>query len=283
MPNLSDINWLSPVNIGHSLNRGSVGWWLGLPNIQGQVWRDLMGKNPGTLTKMNTNVSGWRNTTRPGGYSHLVFDGIDDWVEATAGGSYTTNWAIACSLYLSSTSANGMCIKVGGNQNIDGVGLGVGSADADTAGNNLLVLYEAVRWMTVATAVGTGWFRLLLSMNESGFPTAYVNGVQTYSDTTGAPSASTNRVRIGGYDAGVATRFFAGPIDNCRLWNRALSATEARQEYDLSCIGYPGVLNYSLSMMRLAAAMRMNTLAAGMGGNPDGAPGFTQMAQILAQ
>jgi hypothetical protein len=258
----------NPVNPDHPLNRGRVAWYLSLAGLSGgSKFPDLMGGSGGTLTNMavagTSSASGWGKAAgpaRPGALGPpILCDGTDDYISGPAGASgLVTNWSMACTFYLSSASQHGMAFKVGGAGNTNGVGIGVGASDADTNGNNLLVLFESRRWIVAKTSIGTGWFRAVTTLNASGFPTIFLNAAQVYTDTTNGPLAASNAVGIGGYN--VAGRYFAGPIDDCTVINRAWAPTDVAADYGLSSRQYPGVLN------RRRTPIAVFQMAGGVGG-----------------
>src|SRR4029077_5506129 len=77
------IDFRSPLNRQHPLNRAVVGAWEVLPGLSGgALWYNLAGPYHGTLTNMATagGASGWGGTTRTGGYGEMRFDGSNDTV-----------------------------------------------------------------------------------------------------------------------------------------------------------------------------------------------------------
>ena len=86
----------------------------------------------------------------------------------------------------------------------------VGGVEVAVAGGSPLALNT---WTHLTTTYDGSTLRL------------YVNGVETGSRSTGGPiQVSTGRLRIGGN--AVWSEWFAGRIDEVRLYNRALSAAE---------------------------------------------------------
>src|SRR5690606_30479453 len=86
---------------------GLISWWMVLPHWRGGLtWRDLCGRNHGTLTNMDPPTDWVGPRGRPGGWGALDFDGSNDhvlvahsnsfnvsslsvaaWVRASVGGS----------------------------------------------------------------------------------------------------------------------------------------------------------------------------------------------------
>lgn len=97
------------------------------------------------------------------------------------------NFAVCCWVNFSSTSLSGAFFGLGSATT--GVGLGVGTTTVDTAGGNIVGLYQGVRWVPTGFAFATGWHFLALSLNASGHPTIWFDRTAVYSDTIGAPGA----------------------------------------------------------------------------------------------
>ena len=142
-------------------------------------------------------------------------------------GTSITNITMMCWVYLSSTSQKGICLDLGSNPdasgyNIKGFALAIGTTTADTAGNNLIGIYNGVRWIATGKALGTGWHHIAMTINGSSKPTMYADGVQVFTDNGTNPAALTttnpNMVVGSSYNG----RFFTGYIDEAiiesRLW-----------------------------------------------------------------
>jgi RHS repeat-associated protein len=83
------------------------------------------------------------------------------------------------------------------------------------------------RWTHVAATYDGSYVRL------------YENGEQVYSTAvTGSGRKSANQIGIGRHPASSSTRYFDGHIDEVRILNRALSASEVRGDYNARG-GYP--------------------------------------------
>lgn len=150
--------------------------------------------NTGTLT-------GGPSWTQGKYGSGLNFDGSDD--EVTVSSVYNlgnSNMTIETWVYLNTNSESGAFVKIGTASN--GIGIGVGGSTFDDSGNNLLMLYEAVRWIDTGIDIGTGWHHVAIAIDSSGVPTGYIDGVSigTFTGTNAVtPTTSTN---IGGYTGG---------------------------------------------------------------------------------
>lgn len=146
------------------------------------------------------------------------------WDASGAAALGTSDMSLAGWAYLGSTSLHGAFWKTGTSG--EGVSLGVGSGDMDTAGNTLLGLYEGLRWLNTGVTLGTGWHHYALVVDASGFPHIYLDGVQVYTDTTGAPSGAGGD-RTLGYSLAASTRALAGTFGPFGFWrSRALGAAD---------------------------------------------------------
>ena len=155
------------------------------------------------------------------------FDGVDDAVNAaTTYGLGTSSVVLSAWVYISSYSMNGSFIKVGDS---NGYGIGVGNTTFGDSGSQLIMLYEAQRWITTGQYFySTGWHLVHMVIDASGNPLAYLDGnlVGTFTGTGAiAPTANSH---VGGYISG---RFFGGNIDEARVGGTVLSAARIKAEY----------------------------------------------------
>jgi hypothetical protein len=235
----------NPVNGRHFLNRGRVAWWLPLPHLYGggRLY-DLKGLNHATLNAMGGASNGWRPTTRPGGWGHLLTDGTAGYVSAPvpAGIGGATAATIAGWVYRSAT----------GTKQAFGFGTGSGANRFNLiwfTDNNIYCEVQAGYAYAVSTA--TGWHRLALVYDSAASPTSalYLDGVPLTLSIVGGGAfgsgALPSAANLGGYWIGreVANGYCAGSYDDLPVASRAWSAAEAWADYDLSRRGYPGVLN----------------------------------------
>lgn len=111
------------------------------------------------------------------------FDGVDDKIVfSTVFGmdGLTSNVSVALWVFLDSTNEKGIFFKIGNevcaNGN-NGWAIGVGSGDADTLGNEVIGLFECVRWIDVNANIGTGWHFLSMTIDGGGTPQMWIDGV----------------------------------------------------------------------------------------------------------
>ncbi len=190
-----------------------VGWWK-MDEASGTNVADSgTGGNAGTATG-TTIVSGNYGNAR--GFP----DAITDYVNIPSVlGLGTTNVTIEAWVNLDSTSESGAFVKVGGT---NGYGIGVGASSFDDAGNNLILLYESVRWIDTNTNIGTGWHHVAMVINASGVPSAYIDGNLVNSYTGTNAQTPTGATRIGGYANG-NNRYVDADIDDVRIHSAVLT------------------------------------------------------------
>jgi len=77
------------------------------------------------------------------------------------------------------------------------------------------------------------WYFLTFTYDSSGNFNQYVNGVNVFSSATGGVGLSTSETgwQIGGVYNGSYYGYFQGLIDDVRIYNRALSATEIQTDF----------------------------------------------------
>lgn len=141
-----------------------------------------------------------------------------------------TNITISLWVYQATASSYGQYIKIGGVTNGYGLGIGSTTMDSNAPGGRLVGLFEYVRWIDTSTAIGTGWHFLSMVINSSGTPLIYRDGTLVGTFTGALPIAPTgNYTRIGGH----TNRYTTSSIDDVRIYNRPLSASEISQLYTL--------------------------------------------------
>jgi hypothetical protein len=202
---------------------GPVGYW-NFDEKTGTTANDTSGNGyTGTLTLGPTWTNGKIGAA-------IDFDGSNDRVTtASTLGLTTANVSASAWVYLSSSSLKGGFIKVGSNGN--GYAIGVGSGSHDTNGNNLILLYEGVRWIDTSTAIGTGWHHVAMNIDASGVPSAYLDGVYLGSFSGTGAVTPTTRTDLGGNDpTGSNPRYFAGKVDEVRIYNYPRSQAQILED-----------------------------------------------------
>jgi hypothetical protein len=195
----------------------------------------LVGLHAAILTNMTTSASGWRGTTRPGGWGSIRLDATDDYL-AIGPLTLSVPYTFAAWLYVETWGGSNPGLwrdgaaSGGGDFNIF-----QGSAGLPwirSAGSNILQPGSGY-------AVSTGaWTQVVFAVtaSDSAF---YADGLPRHSGSGGA-GANFSVYNLG-YQADISERV-AGYWDDARFWGRSLSAAEVRALYDSSRRGYPGVL-----------------------------------------
>jgi hypothetical protein len=99
--------------------------------------------------------------------------------------------------------------------------ISVGSTDTSVIAPTSLAVNQ---WSHVAVTFGGGTFKI------------YVNGTQAATlNKTGTMATSTNPLRIGGNT--IWSEYFAGLIDEVRIYNRVLSAAEIQTDMNTPVVG----------------------------------------------
>jgi len=205
-------------------NLGLVGYWtFDGPDMLTNV-RDRSGQgNHGSL------VGQASTTTVPGKIGQaLNFDGVDDRVNT--GSDFVGTNPMSISLWMNARSlGEGSVGRLVTNQNTTGFYFRIlvtnstlafssnGGNNNAVAGANAVVLDQ--------------WRHVSVTRDASGVANIYVNGVLsgTANQNSGTPNSGSTNVIIGNHNAGVAT--FDGTIDDVRVYNRVLSASEISQMY----------------------------------------------------
>ena len=101
----------------------------------------------------------------------------------------------------------------------------------EAAGSALDLVGASASYLRATKTIDGGWHHYLVTMS-SGTATIYYDGVSQVSGAVNAPTGDTDEVRIG-RRGGAGTQVYAdGSIDDVRIYNRVLSATEISQLYN---------------------------------------------------
>lgn len=86
---------------------------------------------------------------------------------------------------------------------------------------------------TTANFMNTSKWYQVVATYSSGFRRLYINGVLVNSDNrSGTISTNSEGVRIGAYGGGSPSYFYNGSLAICKLYNKALTATEVLQNFN---------------------------------------------------
>ena len=183
-------------------------------------WYTLTGSINGTL--INSSTFNQEN----GGV--IVFDGVDDYFRTSA--LFTnarTNITMAGWIYVN-LGTTGTFLSNGDDSG--GYCIGIGQYFS-TADNQIVGLFGTIRWiLTGAYYQYTGWHHVAMTLDGSGTPSIYVNGV-----LIGTYPGSIANIPSPGTGFAIASqwgiRFANMKCGNSNFYNRELTAAEIQQNY----------------------------------------------------
>lgn len=128
-------------------------------------------------------------------------------------------------------SNRGTFVKIGTTDSpCTGYGIGMGGTTYDNSGTKLIMLYECIRWIPTTADISVGWHHIVMTIDGSGIPSAYLDGSLVGSYPGTVPIAPQGPVSIGGANINLAGfssgRAFTGSIDDVRIYDRVLSGAE---------------------------------------------------------
>ena len=234
------INYGQPVNWSHPLNRGLVWWWMVLPDrpptwVSATSLIDLCQRDNGYLGDMARGLNP-DSVPRVGGWGSLAFDGVNDnaqvaGLSAFSGAATTVAAWLRCSAY----DASGFVW----------FGTTVGATTYWQVASNTACYCSTTLVNVTSTPFADGAWRHLCFVATAAATEVYVNGISI--GTGAAPTsvaAGSKTFMIGDWYGAPTTDFnLAGNMDDLRVYNRSLVASDVRQLYNLSRQRYPGVLN----------------------------------------
>lgn len=243
----SPINWSSP------LNRGLLRWWCCLPNQLGTPWRELTRRSHMTIT----GALGIGRRGRIGGYGSYIFDGINDYGQ-TASINLSSISTLTVSFWLfwnAFATDDDMALETSATSNSNAGAFQIdpnmgGTSDVLIAINTNGAQFSGVQFArTGVTAAAWQHWTVCMDRNAGAqqVTAVYINGrSQSLSNTF------TNTTATGGFgnyawnfmSRNATSLFGAGRLDDIRIYNRLLTASEARALYNASRRGYPQELRW---------------------------------------
>jgi hypothetical protein len=232
------------VNATSSLNRGLTNWWLVHPSHGGGgvTLSNLVSNRHGTLTGMalsGSTTSGWQKaTSRRGGFGEIRCNGTSDYIATPTTTTFNITAGSAAIWVNPTTTATG--IRPWTDLNTGAIYLDFSAAD--TLAFNIFNV-ASISVVVPFSVTANSWQHVLVTWSSVG-AFAYKNGLLIASDTTNSGvlgAAATAPIEICG-DHNFATTFYNGAMDDVRMWNRALSASEAKAVYLDSIGGYRDTL-----------------------------------------
>ena len=218
---------------GYKLTQGLVGYWSfdGQDVDISQVTAEISDRSG------NGNNGDWINhatTTAIGKIGQAIsFDGTNDYISIAneSNFDFTSNFSVSAWVQTSSSSYNAVVGKY--TSAPSGWDLGVG--DGSDSGEPRMTVRGSSSIDTGSSAtrrVDDGKWHLVTAVVTPTAITLYIDG--TFDVTvsgTWTPTTNNNAVRIGNRQAGEDSATFPGIIDDVRIYNRVLSADEAKRLY----------------------------------------------------
>ena len=229
------------------ITTGLKGYWK-FDEGSGTAAADSSGSgNNGTLTNGPTWTTGKINGA-------LSFDGVDDYVSVANNSSLNFGAAdFTITAWIKTTNASlGQSIVSHFNSS-DYAGFDFAFSTGDTncvAGK--ICFWDGTNWTSVTSGIASSQYTHVAAVRSGTSMTFYVNGAGTGTTTVSASiPASTNTFNIGQSGQPASPRTFSGTIDDVRVYNRALSASDVLTLYNMtatSCAsptGYTGDMIYN--------------------------------------
>jgi prepilin-type N-terminal cleavage/methylation domain-containing protein len=213
-------------NLALGSGRGLVGYWA---FDEGSGNTALDGSGYG-------NSAGWSGSTTAGSYYAAGrvgaydgnFNGTNDYLLATTSASLQVGGAITIAAWIHPANfSTYQAILVQGNRNYS-LYLTI---------NNPSSLYFQVGNGGVVNggisqAIPTSTWSYLVATLDGAHINYYLNGVNVGTYTSAATSLAASGSLYIGSDAGGARYYMSGPMDDVKIYNRALSATEIQEMYN---------------------------------------------------
>lgn len=130
--------------------------------------------------------------------------------------------------------------------------------------NGVLSLYTGVQTLAFSPALATNTWQHVAVVSDGATVRAYVNGAQRGTTQTAALPTYTGPLQVGAWlDGANNYDFFSGNIDEVRVYNRALSATEVATDRDTPVINDAGQPGTDTTAPALSGGQPSGTLPAG--------------------
>ena len=199
--------------------------------ISTTAWNDLSGGgNIGTMTNGPT-----YNSANGGS---IVFDGVNDIVSFGNLNRDIYHFSSWCYLNssITSVSANTGFFKYSFNSNLQ-AGLNFGASTGLVSGETLTIFYENPPSTFYRTAItnniASGWNYISLNWNGSNYD-IYINSL-TQTTTSGTSAGHVSLINASDFTLGYGyntTFLFSGRMSQVSIYNRALTASEIRQNFN---------------------------------------------------
>ncbi len=250
------VDFQSPIAWDAPLNRGLLRWWLCLPNQnRGNMWRDLSRRMDATV--IGATVAGVRS--RPGGWGCWEFDGTNDTLQSAGTIDLSSVSTITLAFWLNWTAfatGNDLAFEWSDNANSN---TGAFYVNPNVDASNVLILINTGGGGTFSgvqfpVPTASTWLHWVVCMDRGAgaqqIPAVYINGKAQSLTNPYTDPASGN---FGNYQLNFMARnntnlFGQGMMDDVRLYNRVLRASEAVELYRASKAGYKNELRWLREM-----------------------------------
>lgn len=246
------INRTTVINRKAPLNRGLLRWWLCLPKKHGgNRWRELTWKSDASIT----GATAIGALLRPGGYGCYSYDGTNDGAQTAAQDlSTVTTLTVALWLYWDAYAADNNLALERGNSSASyqgGFSLNPNYSAGGVASIQMFTGAASYSGVTFARPSAAAWHHYVFTLNRNAgsqqVTSVYIDGISVA--LTPENTSSTSTGGFGNWQWNFMSRNngaslqAAGKLDDVRVYNRILSASEAHQLYRASRSGYKRELN----------------------------------------
>lgn len=238
------IDWTNPINWNHHLNDGLLASWLVTPyNQGGTVLRDLTGLHDGALTNMDP-ATAWVNTDRRGSFGALEFESLDYVALPDAAYDIATGYTLSIWFNMATSTDKQLLSRD------DSTGERFWQFRMDGSGVIRFIRFDAAN--NVVANLSTGmqydglvWHHAVATFDNSVGSAIYVDGKEeAFDGDTTDNRSNTGTIPALGVRSGEedTNEPFSGLLSDARIYDRALSASEAAELHQLSQLGYPGII-----------------------------------------
>ncbi len=232
------------------------------------LWYD-MSSTTSTITDLsashNNGVAyGTTYAKLPGGSGSRTFDGLNDYILTKNTASLNPTSGMTVEVLFKPTKANALQTLVSKSRSSSpGDGYTLWLSSNNKPQSIVFNKQRAETYVYGSAIVANKWYDVA-SVYDGSTVTIYVNGVKSGSVACVGTSPSAMDLTIGKYSPS-STAFFTGSMANVMVYNRALTASELKTNYnaDASRVGLPalstGTASASGSMLDLAALLQASS------------------------
>ncbi len=223
LPRQKKPQWPYVLNRDSDLANGLIGWWPGDPPGGNKLW-DLSGKgHNGTLTNFPNPfvpTQGWAQGLDGGRSAISYTQGSSNYVDL--GNSSALNPALmTVSCWFRTLNSNTQMLMT---RDDNALGRAYFFGINNTGGDLTFQVGGSSVAPAVTFALGT-WYHACGTADGTNI-SVYLNGKKLATTAASSVSATTGASRIGSRTFSGFNNFFSGYIEECRLYNRALTAPE---------------------------------------------------------